>query len=668
MKTIDSTRQLATLCMALCLFLLPTKPSRAEDERPLRDLNGYFPFTPVHTPKDWQKRRAEIQQRLLLAAGLWPMPEKTPLNPVIHGRIDRDDYTVDRVFFESLPGHFVTGSLYRAKNQKLPAPAVLCPHGHWPKGRFMDREIGSPAFKKELETGAETMESAARSPVQARCVQMARMGCTVFLYDMLGYADSIQFPEHRHGLQPDGFVSAQSELRLQSHFGLQTWNSIRALDFITSLDGIDPNRIACTGASGGATQTMMLTGLDDRIKAAFACVMVSTAMQGGCVCENANYLRINQGNVDIAALAAPRPLGVTAADDWTKELETKGLPDLKSLYEMLGASENLSSHIATQYPHNYNLPSRTALYTFLNRHFHLGLSEPIQERDFIFLSPEEATVWTGRHEKPSGSTVGIEHEKSVASWFRSQDTKNILAPLSAENSDAQKAILAAAWKCIVARELPKPSEVAFNASSSQELENHVVIQGVAKNLRFDEAIPLQFRIPKYWKGAFSIILADNSEGADLLANQELTKGSAVAIPNLYLTGSREQPRAGDNLKAKFDGTDYREFPAYTYGYNHPLAVRRAHDVGTVLSVLKADTQRPLSEVKIIATPKFTACSLIAAATLGEDLLEVQLLDDTFRFEKLAHPWDPDFVPGAVKYGDLPGLIKLCPKVTRLEHP
>src|SRR6478736_4319342 len=84
--------------------------------RELRDLNkSYFPFTPVKDRAAWDARREDIKQRVLLASGLWPMPEKTPLNAVIHGRVERDEYTVEKVFFESLPGNFVTGNLYLPK-------------------------------------------------------------------------------------------------------------------------------------------------------------------------------------------------------------------------------------------------------------------------------------------------------------------------------------------------------------------------------------------------------------------------------------------------------------------------------------------------------------------------------------------------------------------------
>ncbi|HJZ94855.1 MAG TPA: acetylxylan esterase, partial [Gemmataceae bacterium] len=282
-----------------------------------KDYNGYFPFTPPATREAWNDRARQVRTQVLVANGLWPLPEKTPLNAVIHGKIERDGYTVEKVYFASMPGHYVSGNLYRpTAKAETKKPGVLCPHGHWANGRF--HENNEAAAKKEVESGAEKTMEGARYPLQARCAQLARMGSVVFHYDMVGYADSKAIA-HR-----TGFTDAEAELRLQSFMGLQTWNSIRALDFLLSLPDVDPKRIGVTGASGGGTQTFILGAVDDRPTAAFPAVMVSTAMQGGCICENCSYLRVRTGNIELAGLFAPKPLGMSAANDWTKEIETKG--------------------------------------------------------------------------------------------------------------------------------------------------------------------------------------------------------------------------------------------------------------------------------------------------------------------------------------------------------
>lgn len=650
------------LIPSLLLSTLPITGCGDDGSRALRDLNGYFPFTPVANEEGWKVRQQEVEDRLRLAAGLWPMPEKTPLNPVIHGRVEREDYTIDRVFFESLPGHFVTGSLYLPKDKKGRMPGILCPHGHWPDGRFMDVGAGSAELKKQLASGAEKQENAARSPLQARCVQLARMGCAVFHYDMLGYADSIQFPEHRHGAGQTGFLSPAADLRLQTYFGLHTWNSVRALDFLLTVEGVDPERIGCTGASGGATQTMTLTGLDPRVKAAFPCVMVSTAMQGGCTCENSHYLRIGQGNVDIAALTAPRPLGITAADDWTKEVATKGLPDLRALYAMLGVPERITAHIATQFPHNYNLPSRLAMYEFFNQHFQLGLTSPIQEKDFTFSTREDLTVWTAEHPAPTGDATGHAHEVAVCRWMTEQDQRNLAPLLTANDPQALRDMVAKAWKIIVGRAPLLPREVAFENTDKEDRGGFLILRGKTENLTAKETVEATFIQPKNWKGEAVLWLSLKGQEALLDTNGNpvaevqklLDQGVAVACPALYLHAATEQPRVLENHKAT--PGQFREFSGYTFGYNPTLLARRVHDVMTMAAMMQNQSRYPLKNLRLHGCEGAGIIALVAGVVLETDGVSAEL--QGFRFAELTSPWHPHFVPGAVKYGDVDALLKL----------
>ena len=237
------------------------------------------------------------------------------------GRIDRGEYTVEKVYFESAPGFFVTGNLYRPKNVTGKAPGVLFAHGHWTDARLS--ESTEAELRREIADGEERFEEGGRSRFQSMCVQLARMGCVVWQWDMLGNSDSQQLSMQLvHGFakqRPEmnttenwGLFSPQAEAHLQSVMGLQTWNSIRSLDFLLSLPEVDPDRIAMTGASGGGTQTMLLAAIDPRVKLSFPAVMVSTAMQGGCTCENACLLRVDTGNVEFAGLFAPKPQGMTS--------------------------------------------------------------------------------------------------------------------------------------------------------------------------------------------------------------------------------------------------------------------------------------------------------------------------------------------------------------------
>lgn len=376
----------------------------------LKDLNGHFPFAVPENRQAWETRAEDLRRRVLVANGLWPMPERTPLNAVIHGKTEREGFTVEKVYFESLPGFYVTGLLFRPTGQgEGPFPGVLSPHGHG--GRLQDH--GVEGIRKYLVTGAERFEASGRFPKVARCAQLARMGCVALLVDMIGYADNQQLSyelAHRFAKQrpeasgPDswGLYSPQAELRLQSIMGLQSWNAIRALDLLESLPDVDPARLGVTGGSGGGTQTILLGAMDPRPVVAFPQGMVSTSMQGGCTCENTALLRIGTGNVELAALFAPRPQAMTAADDWTEAMMTDGYPQLKQLYQYYDAENAVACHDLTHFPHNYNYVTRALMYAWFNKHLDLGKEEPIVEGDFPPLTAEEHAVWNEDHPQPEG--------------------------------------------------------------------------------------------------------------------------------------------------------------------------------------------------------------------------------------------------------------------------
>lgn len=699
---------LPTAVFLLCLLLLSGwSPAGADDLRILPEgklpddarlaepvtLHDYHPFRPVDSKEAWEVRQKHIKLRMQVGSGIWPPPTKTPLNAVVHGIVDKGDYTVERVFFESMPGHFVTGSLYRPAGESLEhgvkdgkRPAVLCPHGHWSNGRFYD--AGEPAAKNAIAIGAERFMEAAHSPLQARCVQLARMGCVVFHYDMLGNADSIQFQEHRRGPRKQmmgkgtgewGFVSPQATARLQTNFGLQTWNSVRALDFITGLDGIDEERILVTGASGGATQTMMAAALDDRVDASFPCVMVSTAMQGGCTCENTYYLRIGQGNIDIAAAVAPRPQGLTAADDWTVELETKGHPDLLKLYELAGAKGKYEGHFDIHFKHNYNHVSRTHMYNFVNRHFGLGFKAPVLERDFERLSTEEMTVWSGEHSPPSGDQAGDAHEKTLNQWWAEDSAKQIdplLAPADAERLAAARSILRAATEVMIGRQMPVGDDVNFGLIGKEERQGYLEMTGLIGNEKHGEEIPAAFAFPgkDTWKGKVAIWVSpdgkagifENGEAGVLKPAVAELIGHGVAVVGLDLFKQGEFLNPGDSDDSNPETTyskgkdlppdSWQRSPVYYYGYNDSTFARRVHDILTAVTFVRNHETWDTKEVSVIGLGNAGAWVAAARSVAGGNIDKAIIDTGGFRFGKLDSHWDGDFLPGAVKYGDIAGFL------------
>jgi hypothetical protein len=289
------------------------------------------------SPADWQRRAQYLKEHILASTGLLPLPEKTPLRPQVFGEQKHDDYSVSKVYFESLPGFFVTGNLYTPAGRG-PFPAVLLPHGHWTYGRLENTEISS---------------------IPGSAISLARQGFVAFTYDMVGHDDSRQLTHT--------FGGRRESLWGLSLAGLQLWNSIRTLDFIQSRPEVDPQRIGCAGASGGGTQTFLLAAVDDRVKVTVPVNMISLHMQGGCLCENPPGLRVDTNNVELAATIAPRPmLMISASGDWTAETPQVEYPEMRKLYALAGAEDRVQS-VHVQAEHNYNRETREALYAWMAR-------------------------------------------------------------------------------------------------------------------------------------------------------------------------------------------------------------------------------------------------------------------------------------------------------------
>jgi dienelactone hydrolase len=640
--------------------------SHPEDHRhaPLTDLNGYFPFQVPETIAEWEDRAEQLRTHLLVVNGLWPMPTKTALNTVIHGKVDQGDYTIEKVFFESFPGFYVTGSLYRPKGFAGPRPAILCPHGHWNNGRFTENE----SIWTEINSGAERFETGGRSPLQSRCVQLARMGCVVFHYDMIGYADSIQISydlAHRFAKQrPEmngsdrwGFFSPQAESHLQSIMGLQTWNSIRSLDFLETLPDVDRSRLGITGASGGGTQTFLLAAIDDRLAVSFPAVMVSTAMQGGCTCENTCGLRIPAGNVEFAALFAPKPLGMTGANDWTVEMSSKGFPELQKLYSMYGAKDNVQLAQLNHFGHNYNYVSRASMYQFMNKHLNLDLGGPIIEQDYEFLRADDLSVWTNGYEAPKG---GPEFEQELLQYWR-RDAEEKLAP-SAQSIHAFQNLHAPAIEAIIGRTIESVGKTELELNHKSQKDGYLEMAGVVKNLTHGEAVPTLYLHPDDWNGRTIIWPTINGKNGLLDSNGKpnsearalLNEGCTVVGVDLLFQGESRGNESPVNQNQVVDNP--REFAGYTYGYNHPLFVKRVHDLLTSIENIRTNEKRASSTIELKGSG--SAAYLAAAArAVSRDTIQNAILDlDGLSNEPISDYRDPDFFFGSAKLASISACL------------
>jgi dienelactone hydrolase len=611
---------------------------------------------------EWEVRRERVKRQILVATGLWPMPARPTPRATVHTKIDRGDYTVEHVYFESYPGQYVTGNLYRPKKTDGKAPGVLCPHGHWPGGRY--HRWNDKEFAEQLTLGAERFDPAGRYPLQARCVQLARMGCVVFMYDMVGYGDCTQFTQEQihaptfesinDGAAEYGFFSTQAEARLLGPLGLQTYNSLCALDWLETLSDVDPHRIAATGASGGGTQTFILCAIDERPKVAFPVVMVSTAMQGGCGCENACCLRIGAGNVDFAALIAPRALGMASADDWTRDMIQRGLPDLQALYRLYHVDEKVGLASLTQYPHNYNFASRAAMYPWLNRHLPIGVAEPIIEQDFKPLSRKELCVWNDEHPAPPG---GREHEVKLLQTMKGlcAETLNEFTPHDAESFEKYRSMVRGALEVIVGYEPIEPDDVRITAQARLPIEafrrQNVVIERPATGARINSI----FLTPS--QEIDKVVLWTSSRGCE---NMIQTDGRLTReAKNLLYSGVAivaADPFDKDATEVRVID-DPRPVPSLTLGYNRTLVAERTADVLTILAAARQHFPGA-KRIALLSLDSSAPYAAAAAALAGDQLAAVAIEDADFWFGDVKTWRSPQFLPGAVKYGDLPVMLAL----------
>jgi len=633
-RAVDSTR---VLSVSLCLFLITlllistagaqTVPPVDSRAAVTRHLDMTYTFPAYRTKEEWLKRAKHLRRQVLTSAGLWPMPPRTPLRPVVFGRLDRGDYTIEKVYFESYPGFYVTGNLYRPKNPQGRIPAVLNPHGHWVYGRLENTQVAS---------------------IPARAANFARLGMVAFTYDMVGYDDSSAI-SHRFAIgHREGFD--QAALWSVNLLGLQLWNSIRSLDFLLTLPEVDPDRIGCTGESGGGTQTFLLTAVDDRIKVAAPVNMISSVMQGGSLCENAPNLRIDTNNMEIGAMAAPRPmLMVSATGDWTKNTLTVEYPAVRSIYQLFGAEDSLRA-IQIDAPHNYNQQSREAVYGWF-AHYLLGRPEktPLREKSTNIAFPPELLVFYGRP-RP-------EHELDENALLESriqfgQKQLNEAQPKDVASLERFRLEFGVPFEYSLMAEYPRPEEVIETGSSAREAQAHTVV--LSRRDRGDRVemarwMPVPTKAPR---ATILLITAsgDVEGGAAVprtLIDRLVAGGNAVVAVRCF--SSRMRPK-----------NEYKFFTTY----NRTDDANRVQDILTAIAYLHQRNAN--APIKIVAAGRAGLWALLArglAPRVDRMVVDVDGFDNS-NDEAFINQLP---IPGIRRAGDFVTAAAIAPLTPLLIH-
>lgn len=492
----------------------------------LPNTDTHFRMPEYKTLAEWEPRKEHLRKQILSAAGLLPMPEKTALHPHIFGRIEHPDYSIEKVLLETMPGYYLGGNLYRPRGKSGKFPAVVSPHGHWVYGRLEHTPLAS---------------------IPGRSINLAQQGYVVFAYDMVGYNDTIQTPH--------AFTGPREELWSFGPLGLQLWNSIRVVDFLQSLPYVDPERIAATGASGGGTQTFLLTAVDARVKYSAPVNMISGIMQGGSPCENAPNLRVNAFNIEFGAMMAPQPLlMISATGDWTRNTPSEEFPAIQSIYRLYGKEDKVEA-VQIDAPHNYNQQSREAVYRFFGKHV-LGEADgsKFAEKE---IHPEALQDMLALHNRKLPENA-LSYEQLLEQWIREAKQQNEATSDRSALRERLRYALAADW----------PAKVISQVEGEKLL--------LSRPGKGD-------RIPGIWLRASgpAVLLVVHPKGAEAARRTAevqsfIRSGRSVLLIDAFQTGSAVTPR---------------EKPAdHHLTFNKTDAANRVQDILTALAFLNSKVE------------------------------------------------------------------------------
>lgn len=289
----------------------------------------------------WEARRdtlrKEVRERLgidkLLAVCSKDAPEYSKIRKF-------DGYTVQNFRLKTANGHTVCGSIYAPKS-KGKHPLIICPNGHFSNGRYGKVQ-------------------------QQRLATLARMGAICVDYDLWGWGESADEVGSKAHQTPEAHV-------------MQALNGIRILDWMIQRKDVDKTRVGVNGGSGGGTQSVLLSVLDDRYTACCPVVSVSSWFDGGCPCESGMPIQLAGGgtcNAELAAMFAPKPMMlVSDGGDWTSTTPELEYPYLQRIYGFYGKTENIKNVHLPKEGHDFGPNKRNAVYKFFIETFNLDASK-----------------------------------------------------------------------------------------------------------------------------------------------------------------------------------------------------------------------------------------------------------------------------------------------------
>lgn len=322
--------------------LYKIKPYEYPRRQPEDGLKMISWLTSLYSNKtEWEARRDTLRKEVRERLGIDKLLPLCSKEKPEYSKIRKfDGYTVQNFRLKTVNGHTVCGSIY-APTSKGKHPLIICPNGHFSNGRYGKVQ-------------------------QLRLGTLARMGAICVDYDLWGWGESADE------------VGSKAHQTPEAHM-MQALNGIRILDWMIQRKDVDTKRIGVNGGSGGGTQTVLLTVLDDRFTAANPVVSVSSWFDGGCPCESGMPIQLAGGgtcNAELAAMFAPKPMMlVSDGGDWTSTTPELEYPYLQRIYGFYGATDKVSNIHLPKERHDFGDNKRNAVYKFFIDTFNLDASK-----------------------------------------------------------------------------------------------------------------------------------------------------------------------------------------------------------------------------------------------------------------------------------------------------
>ncbi len=592
----------------------------------------------IATKDGWQKRQSEIKKTMWEILG--PFEEKTPLNAIVTSTVHKDGYKVENLIYESLPGFYVTASLFIPDNLSKPAPAILFCSGH--------------------STGAYRLQS-----YQLPLLNLVKKGFIVLAIDPVGQGERLQYYDPDAGKSLIGgsthehsYPAPQVSLTGRSVARYFAWDGIRGIDYLVSREEVDADRIGVHGLSGGGTQTAYISALDDRVRASapsgyitsYKRLLESIGVQDG---EQNLYHGLTKGidHFEYIAVRAPKPtlLMATTRDFFSIQGTRETYRELKKVYEIFGKPDNIEI-TEGDHGHGYTKNIREAMYAFFQKHLSLPGSAAEEEVDFITAEELQKTS-TGQllTSKDCETIFSLNYREVLKMTDELERSRNNLSEHLA------KIIPSAAHFSGYS----KPSSTDESVFTGRyQRENSYVLKYFVKG-EGDYVIPYLLFEPHQPNNKAIIYLHPSGKSAEASEEGEIEKfvnlGYTVLAPDLLGIGE-----LGSGI---FTGDAYIQNVSYNIWFTAMLIGRsitgiHASDINKLANILS--TRHGIGEVYGIAHKELSP-SLLHAAAFNPDISGLALIEPYSSYSSLVANefYNPGFVhsivPGALLGYDLPDL-------------